>query len=95
MTTCSSAAAGLLPATCRLVSVEHAPGPEPRLPAVPDHRPGQQRRPALGLADGYPGALHPPMINSNVTEGDRGARNGYVVPAAAEWGGYAVLAVTR
>ena len=45
-----------------------------------------------------PGALHPPMINSNVTEGDRGARNGYVVPAAAargEWGGYAVLAVTR
>ena len=39
------------------------------------------------------------MINSNVTEGDRGARNGYVVPAAAgvagERGGYAVLAVTR
>ena len=39
------------------------------------------------------------MINSNVTEGDRGARNGYMVRAAAgvagERGGYAVPAVMR
>ena len=37
-----------------LVPSQHAPGPEPGLAAVPDHRRGQQRRPALGLADGDP-----------------------------------------
>ncbi len=38
----------------RLVPFEHAPRPEPGFFTVPDYRPDQRRRPALGLADGHP-----------------------------------------
>jgi hypothetical protein len=44
----------VLGAAVRLVPLEHAPGAAPGLAAIPGHRADQGRRPALGLADGYP-----------------------------------------
>ncbi len=44
----------LLGVVIGIMSLEHAPGPGPGLDTIPDYRPDQGRRPALGLADSHP-----------------------------------------
>ena len=49
----------LLGVVIGIMSLEHAPGSAPGLAAIAGHGPDQGRRPALGLADGYPAGERP------------------------------------